>query len=122
MNQAMFDAAIHHIDQMTDDDISDSMANLDIEHECKLKTRYLSFVMVGLPSTLKGIVYPLLTEQLGARWIEVRREWKSSNGAYKQTCTIMIIAVENETAEVMIRLVLPPEVQVTSSDILPNNE
>lgn len=119
MNEAMMERAIALLDSMTDLDISDTMANVDIGHVAKLPTRYLTFRSSGIPSVLMRLVYTVLNDQLGQRWVEVHREWKAQEGTPKESYTMMTVVVENDSAEALIRLTLPPEVTVTSREDMP---
>ena len=122
MNNNMFDSAMGLIDSMSNDDISDALVVAGIAHDCVLPTRYLCFVGSGIPSSMSGIIHPILNAQLGSHWVEIHREWKAIPNGKKQMLTVMVVAVESEEAEVLIRLSLPCEIRLTSSDYYKKDE
>lgn len=120
MNEAMYQAAMRRIEEITSDEITDLMAAHGMTGSVRLTTRYLTFSREGIPSRLFNEVEQLLTEQLGNRWIRTMQRW-TRGYAPKSSLSFMEVAVEDEAAEVMIRLVLPTTIKLESST-KPSNE
>ncbi len=122
MNAEFFKHAMEIVDTMTDDQLSDAMAAAGMEHTIKLKTRFLRFSYPGIPSELSSVLYPVLNEQLGHTWNEIYRAWRKTHDTYKSSHTIIHVVVADEAAEVLIRLCLPSDIKMTSSDEYVNND
>jgi hypothetical protein len=121
MNQAFFKHAMERINSITDDEMQDALATHGMPFATKAKpgqppvtehTRFLTFTKSGTPGLLRRKVNQLAIEQLGEAWFEIGMEWKAVGN--KQGESIMVMQVEDEAAEVLIRLVLPGDITISS--------